>query len=56
MFLAVITAVIGALGGALLAWRRKGSTADILQYAAVFALIFALAGLFLSILIVRLAA
>lgn len=46
-------AVMGAIIGALLAKRRKGSTADILQYAFVYALIFALAGLFATIMIHR---
>ena len=53
MFLAVIAAVIGALAGALVAWRRKGTLTDLLQYAAVYGLIFALAGLFVAILLVR---
>lgn len=48
-------AILGAAIGALTAWRRKGRLADIVQYAAVHALIFALAGLFASILIDRLA-
>jgi len=56
MFLAVIAAVIGAVCGAFVARRRKGTLADILQYATVFAVIFALAGLFISIVIVRSAA
>lgn len=55
MLLAVIGAVIGAILGAVIARRRKGSTADMLQYGAVYAVIFALAGLFVTIAILRLA-
>ncbi|MEQ8898904.1 MAG: hypothetical protein RID23_17630 [Roseovarius sp.] len=53
MLLALIGLVIGALLGALVARRRKGSKTDMLQYAAVFAILFALAGLFITIFIVR---
>lgn len=53
MLLAAIGLVLGALLGAWVARRRKGAVADMLQYAFVYAVIFALAGLFLSILIVR---
>lgn len=49
----IIGAVIGAIIGGTLARRRKGGTADILQYAAVYALIFALIGLFATIMITR---
>lgn len=51
----VIGAFIGAVAGAFLARRRKGKTADIVLYAAVYALLFALAGLFLTIIIHRMA-
>ncbi|KRS17950.1 hypothetical protein [Roseovarius indicus] len=53
MLLALIGAAIGALLGAVVARRRKGSMTDMLQYGAVFAIMFALAGLFLTIFIVR---
>lgn len=53
MLLALIGAVIGALVGAFVARRRKGTTTDMLQYGAVFAILFALAGLFLTIFILR---
>ena len=53
MLLALIGLVIGAILGALVARHRKGSKVDMLQYAAVFALLFALAGLFLTIFILR---
>ncbi len=55
MLLALIGAILGAVTGALLARRRKGTLADMLQYAAVFAIAFALAGLFATILILRIA-
>ncbi|MCR9114242.1 MAG: hypothetical protein NXH84_13265 [Rhodobacteraceae bacterium] len=55
MLLATIAAVAGALIGALVARRRKGALADILQYAAVYAVMFALAGLFAAIIITRVA-
>ncbi|QYK39960.1 MAG: hypothetical protein KF887_10810 [Paracoccaceae bacterium] len=43
----------GALYGAMLARRRGGRRLDQLQYAAGFAIAFALAGVFLTILIER---
>ena len=49
----IIGAIIGAVIGALIAKRRKGTTADILQYAAVYCLVFALAALFITIFIHR---
>jgi len=46
----VITgAFLGALSGFLLAKRRGGNRLDIAQYASVHALIFAIAGLFITI-------
>ncbi len=53
MLLATIGLVLGALLGAYVARRRKGVLADMLQFAAVYGLVFALAGLFLSIVILR---
>jgi len=44
---------LGAVTGALIAKRRKGRLADILQYAFVYALVFALAGLFITLFIHR---
>lgn len=49
----IIGAILGAIIGALIAKRRKGNTADILQYAAVYCLVFTLAALFLTIFIYR---
>jgi len=53
MLLATLGAVLGAIVGALVARRRKGTAADMLQYGAVYAVLFALAGLFVTILLVR---
>lgn len=50
----VITgAILGAAGGGLVAWRRKGKLADILLYAFVHGLILAIAGLFLTLILHR---
>lgn len=46
--------VIGALWGAFSARRRGGKPADIAQYAAVYAIVLGILGLFLTILIERL--
>ncbi|WP_181711222.1 hypothetical protein [Roseovarius sp. TE539] len=45
--------VLGAALGAWQAWRRKGRPADIALYAFVYALIFTLAGLFVTLIIHR---
>lgn len=50
----IIAALIGAIIGGTMARRRKGRTADILQYATVYAMLFGLIGLFVTILIARL--
>lgn len=49
----IIGAILGAAGGGLIAWRRKGKPADIALYAFVYGLIFALAGLFLTLILHR---
>ncbi|MEQ8903073.1 MAG: hypothetical protein RID11_04845 [Roseovarius sp.] len=50
----VITgAVLGAIGGAAVAYTRKGKLADILLYAFVYGLVFGLAGLFTTLIIHR---
>jgi hypothetical protein len=46
--------VLGALGGGWTARRRGGQRADILQYAAVYAILFGLVGLFLTLILDRL--
>ena len=45
--------LLGAIGGGLRAKARGGKVADILQYAFVHGLIFALIGLFLTIFLER---
>ena len=45
--------VIGAVVGAVRAKMRGGKTLDMLQWAAVFAMIFGLIGLFALVLIER---
>lgn len=49
----LIAALIGAVLGGLIAYKRKGRPADIAQYAAVFAMIFAVVWVFALILITR---
>jgi hypothetical protein len=49
-------AVIGAILGGMTAARRKGNRADIAQYAFVYAVALALAGLVLTIAIEKLIA
>lgn len=49
----IIAALAGALWGGFLAKRRKGLRADIAQYAAVYAIAFALVGMFVTIFIGR---
>ena len=51
----IICAVLGAAVGALTARRRKGNGLDMAQYAAGFAIAFALIGLFLTLAIEKLA-
>ncbi|MBV7409898.1 hypothetical protein [Maritimibacter sp. DP1N21-5] len=46
-------AVFGALLGALQARNRKGKPLDIAQYAAVFAMIFAILGVFVTVFLSR---
>lgn len=45
--------LVGAVFGGLRAKRREGKPADILQYAVVHAILFALIGLFLTLFIER---
>jgi len=49
----VISSLIGAILGGYQAKRRDGNTKDIAQYAAVYALIFGVVGLFVAIFIDR---
>lgn len=50
----IFAALAGALTGGIRASRRKGNLLDILQYGAVYAIIFALVGLLATIIIHRL--
>jgi hypothetical protein len=45
----ILGAVLGAVTGGMIAWRRKGRPADIALYAFVYALLFALCGLFVTL-------
>jgi len=45
--------IVGAILGALLARKRRGNRLDMIQYAAGFAIAFALLGLFASIFLAR---
>ena len=49
----LLAALIGGAIGALTARRRKGNRLDMLQYAAVYAIAFAIGGTILSILLDR---
>lgn len=49
----LIAAVIGALWGARTAQKRGGNRLDILQYAAGFAIAFALVGMLSSVILDR---
>ncbi len=51
--LPLITALLGAVAGAVTARRKKGSGFDMAQWAAVWAIIGGLLGLFASILLTR---
>lgn len=42
-------ALLGLIIGAMIAKKRNGKRLDVLQYAAVYAIVFALLGLFLTI-------
>lgn len=49
----LLGAILGGGLGALVAYRRKGRTADILQYAFVYCLAFTILGLFATLIIHR---
>ncbi len=51
----LVGAVLGALIGGLQAKKSGGKKADILQYGVVFAMIFAILGLFVTLIIHRMA-
>ena len=49
----LLGALLGAISGSTLAYRRKGTKADILQYGFIYMMIFAIIGLFLTLIIHR---
>lgn len=49
--IAILSGLIGVVVGALTARRRKGTPADIAQYAAGYGIAFAVAGMFGAILL-----
>ena len=49
----IIGALLGAVSGGVIAAKRKGSRADILQYALVYCMLFAVVGLFATLIIHR---
>ncbi|WP_299424550.1 hypothetical protein [uncultured Shimia sp.] len=51
----LLGAVLGAITGGTLAKKRGGKGADILQYGFVYAMIFAIIGLFITLIIHRMA-
>ncbi len=52
----VVSAILGALYGAYAARRRGGASGrDIAQYAATHALIFTIIGVFVSVILTRMA-
>ena len=51
----ILGLVLGAALGAWRAKKRQGTTADMIQYGAAHAIAFMLVGLFLTILLERLA-
>lgn len=53
MLLALISGLIGALIGASIARKRKGKTVDIIQYAGIYFIAFALLGLLLNTILLR---
>lgn len=49
----IAASILGAIWGGLLARRRGGNRLDIAQYAAGFAILFAILGLFATIFLER---
>ena len=49
--IALVAGLIGAVVGGVTAQRRKGTAADILQYAAGYGIAFAIAGVFGGLLL-----
>lgn len=53
MRLAILIGLIGAVLGAYLARKRKGKPIDIIQYAGIYFIVFAILGLFLNTILLR---
>ena len=51
----IIGALLGAVLGSMIARKRGGKRLDILQYGAVYAMIFAMLGLFVTLILHRMA-
>ena len=51
--IAIVMALLGAAWGGYQAKRRNGNTLDILQYAGSYGIGFAILGVFISIILVR---
>jgi uncharacterized membrane protein YgdD (TMEM256/DUF423 family) len=51
----LLGALLGAITGVTIAKRRKGKRLDILQYGVIYAMIFAIIGLFVTIIVHRMA-
>lgn len=51
----IVGTLLGAIIGAMIAKKRNGKPLDMLQYAAVYAMAFAVIGLFVTIAVHRLA-
>ncbi|NOD46546.1 MULTISPECIES: hypothetical protein [unclassified Ruegeria] len=56
MVLVLGMAILGAILGALTAKKRNGNGADMAQYAAGYGIAFALLGLVISLILVRMVA
>ncbi|WP_270733019.1 hypothetical protein [Shimia sp. Alg240-R146] len=50
----ILGALLGALTGGVTAKRRGGKKVDILRYAVIYAMIFGMLGLFITLIIHRL--
>jgi hypothetical protein len=51
----LVAALLGGIIGGIIAKRRKGAVLDILQYVAIYALAFSIPGLFITLIVHRLA-
>jgi hypothetical protein len=53
MYLAILIGLLGAVIGGLVARKRKGRGLDIAQYAGVYLIAFAILGLLLNVILLR---